>query len=223
MTPEAESVPVLVADDLGEDAPALIAEAEGAAFVRDSRFYPGVRAARPTAAAEGLARRLSPRLSALLGWPADTGLVPLASHYSMVIDSAGTLSPLQRIPHVDGYDPSVIAVIQYLCGPEQGGTSFFRHRSTGYARLTADRRAAYDAALDRDVARHGVPPEGYMEQAAGAYAAVFERTRTVDCRLGRLVAYPADGLHCGRIPKDASLSAVPSAGRLTLNTFLRRT
>lgn len=42
------------------------------------------------------------------------------------------LVPLQRFPHVDGGDDGKIAILHYLCGVKQGGTAFYRHKSTGF-------------------------------------------------------------------------------------------
>ena len=219
---EPETFPVLRLDDRGPGPGALIAGARSRRFSRDSPFYPGLRAPAPAGYAEALCEEAAPEVAAMMGWPRVTGLVPLASHYSLVTDPPSALSPLQRVPHTDGPDGDVVALLHYLCGPGHGGTAFFRHRATGFARITADRRAAYDASLDRDVASHGPPPPCYLGQEDEWWPRLYDRFASHDCRPGRLLAYPANGLHCGRIPPGYEGSADPARGRLTLNTFARR-
>ena len=86
----------------------------------------------------------------------------ISAGYSIVTTRPAELTPIQRLPHFDGLEPERIALLHYLSGAEQGGTAFYRHRSTGYETITADRHAAYDAALHRDVARHGLPVPAYI-------------------------------------------------------------
>ena len=210
-----ERTPVLVVDRPGEADAALRAAALGAAYGEiGSPHFPGVRAEAPRAYAEQLARGLGPALAKAMGW-GDAALSVEASYFSIVTTPPEALTLFQRVPHTDGLDAGRVAVMHYL-SDRDGGTAFFRHRATGYERVTTERHAAYDRALRADLERHG-EPAGYRDGSD----AVFEEVFRVDAAPGRLAVYTGSLLHSGVVP-DGALPADPSRGRLTVNTFLVR-
>ena len=210
-----ERTPVLVVDRPGEADAALRAAALGAAYGRiGSPHFPGVRAEAPRAYAEQLARGLGPAVAQAMGWE-DTQLTVEASYFSIVTTPPDDLSLFQRVPHTDGLDEGRVAVMHYL-SDRDGGTAFFRHRSTGYERVTEDRHAAYDRALQADLASRG-EPRGYRRGSD----AVFEEVFRVAAAPGRLAVYTGTLLHSGVVPAG-DLPADPARGRLTVNTFLTR-
>jgi hypothetical protein len=140
----------------------------------------------------------------------------LSAGYSIVTTRPCDLTPIQRLPHFDGFEPQRIALLHYLGGAEQGGTAFYRHRNTGYETITADRHAAYDAALHRDVARHGLPVPAYI---AGD-TPLYEQIARFDARANRALIYRGHLLHCADLPPDLDLTPDPRTARLTVNTFL---
>ena len=149
-----------------------------------------------------------------MGW-GDAALSVEASYFSIVTTPPGDLTLFQRVPHTDGLDEGRVAVMHYL-SEEDGGTAFFRHRSTGYERVTEDRHAPYDRALRADLDEHG-EPTGYRRGSD----AVFEEVFRVNAAPGRLAIYTGTLLHSGVVP-DGDLPADPARGRLTVNTFLTR-
>ena len=141
--------------------------------------------------------------------------------YSIVTTPPADLLPIQRLPHIDGTDPTQIAMMLYLhrTGPRSAhrGTAFFRHRSTGLEALTADDYPRYAAALQADVTRTGLPPAAYATDGAPH----FERTHMVPGHFNSAVFYRGNILHSGVIDNAAPLPADPLTGRLTINAFFR--
>lgn len=213
-----ERLPLFLADEALPDPQRLVLAAQAASFARNGPYYPGIRAAAPAGYAAGLAEALRRPVCAMMGWSADTRLETASCDFSLVTTPPRDLALIQRLPHFDGTDGEVVAVLHYLCGPEHGGTAFYRHRSTGFERVTEDRHAAYDAALRQDLADHGEPGPSYR----GASDDIFERHARVECVFNRLIAYSGTTLHSGLVPEGHELSAAPEEGRLTVNTFLRR-
>jgi hypothetical protein len=214
-----ERSPLLIADGALKRGDALLEAAKDAAYSAEgSPHYPGLRAPAPEAYAIGLAAALRGPLNEAFGWDPSSVFAPLASSFSLVTTPPAELKTFQCLPHFDGTDPDIIAVLHYLCGEEKGGTSFYRHRSTGFETITEERHARYEAALRADLSLHGTPKGRYVTGSD----AVFERVATVKAAWGRLVAYSGTVLHSGQIPEDFAFSADPEEGRLTVNTFLRR-
>lgn len=209
-----EGTPVLVLDDFVPDFADLLAEAQAAAFLAMKGHFPGVRA--PVAGAT-VQRFLDP-IQALIvetfGLSGPPALIE--SLYSIVTTPPERLTPIQRLPHFDGFELGRIAMVHFLSGGEGGGTAFYRHRATGYETISAERHAGYDAALHRDVAAHGMPAPAYI---AGD-TPIFERIARFEARPNRALIYRSRALHCADLPLDMTLSPDPRVGRLTVNTFL---
>jgi hypothetical protein len=212
-----DRIPVVIVDGLDDLTEPLRQAAAASRFAPNGPFYPGIRAPVPEGYADRLAQLLAPAVSAAFG-EEDEGLVPTASDFSLVTTPPGRLMPFQRLPHFDGTAPDMLAILHYLCDASHGGTSFYRHVSTGFEQVTAGRYDTYKAALEADIARHGLPEAKYRDGTDG----LFERIATFDCLPGRVLVYPGTALHSGRIPEGHALSADPRTGRLTVNTFMRR-
>lgn len=192
----------------------LVAEAERAAFAPaygPVGGYPGLRAPAPLDYVETLARTLFPQIGEAFDLP-PVKLARAECNFSLVTQSPETLAASQREPHVDTVDPLQFAILHYLCGPEQGGTGFYRHRATGYETLTEDRIEPYRAAR----ANETPPPPGYPARESAA----FESIGTIDAAFDRIVIYRSRLLHSGLIGNPAHLSSDPRSGRLTANIFL---
>lgn len=184
-------------------------------FAKISPQYPGVRAALDPAVCASWLAQLSPLLDQWFGpygraWE-------MQAWYSIVTTAPADLLPIQRLPHVDGTDPTQIAMMLYLHRTAHGGTAFFRHRTTGMEALTANDYPHYAAALQADVARTGLPPAAYTTDGAPH----FERTHVVPGTFNRAVFYRGNILHSGVIDNAAPLPADPHEGRLTINAFFR--
>jgi hypothetical protein len=205
-----EGVPLRVIDEAHPAPETLRAAAAPQAFVRPAGdLYPGLRAEAPT----GYGAWLETALRAL-DWPGPCRL--LRTSLALACDDPAALAPIQRIPHFDTPDPSVVAAVHYLCEPPHGGTSFYRHRRTGYERIDATRQPAWRQALLQDGAEHGLPAPVYMDgDTAG-----FERIGQAQLRFNRLILYPANCLHSGDLGRTR-LDLAPAEGRLTLTSLLQ--
>jgi hypothetical protein len=140
----------------------------------------------------------------------------IESLYSIVTTPPELLTPIQRLPHFDGFEVGRIAMVHFLSHSEQGGTAFYRHRATGYETISAERHSNYDAALRRDVAAHGMPAPAYI---AGD-TPIFQQVSRFNALPNRVLIYRSRALHCADLPLGIALSPDPRVGRLTVNTFL---
>lgn len=206
---------MLVAEARGLAADKMFEVARDRPFAPDGPHYPGVRSRAPASYGRMLAQALAGPLGELFGW-ADARFAVIASDFSLVTTRPEALTPIQRIPHFDGTDEGVVAVLHYLT--DSGGTAFFRHRVTGYERITEGRAERYDEVMRADMRTHGMPDAAYVD----GDTPVFAETARFEARFGRLLAYPGNALHSGRIPPGGALTDDPARGRLTVNTFLRR-
>lgn len=209
----AEAEPLVIIDDFASDPDALFEAACAKSYGFAGRHYPGIRAKADPAYLGAQMDVLQDALTNVFDIGQGAALVECA--FSLVTTSRDQLTPIQRIPHFDTPDPKRLALLHYLCGPDGGGTAFYRHRSTGFETIPQDRLPAYDAALQSEVG--DLPTGGYIT----GDTALFEETGRVEARWNRMVIYRSFRLHSGVIPADLPLSDNPRAGRLTVNTFLQ--
>jgi hypothetical protein len=207
-----EQLPLLCIDDFSPDPQALVNLATHADFIDVGSRYPGVRAPAPPGYAEVLLAELGWKIEDVFGTAPEPELDLCA--FSMVTTPPAALAPQQRIPHVDGPEPRRIAVLHYLCGAEQGGTSFYRHRATGLEAVTADRLGEFRAQVARELGEAGLP-SGY----ATGDSSCFEKIHGVAAAFNRLIVYRGNCLHSGDIGPGTVLCEDPRRGRLTINGF----
>lgn len=208
-----EGEPLLIVDGLLARPDDLVDAAAASTFAPahgPAGGYPGLRAEAPLDYVELVTRLLCDPIGKAYGLGA---IKPARADctLSLVTLPPTALVPAQRAPHVDTSSPWQFAILHYLCGPQHGGTAFFRHRATGFETLSQPRLAAYGKAR----AAEGVA-QGYVADG-GPW---FERIDAVEARFNRLVVYRSCLLHSGMIPDPAALSADPREGRLTANIFL---
>ena len=208
-----EEQPVVVIDDFAADPDALRAAAIAAAFGPASHHYPGIRAALP---GDYLTAQL-PVIEAALGEARGTtaALDAIDASFSIVTTPRADLSVSQRLPHCDAHDATRIALVHYLAPGDRDGTGFFRHRSTGFESVDAQRAAIYPGQLDAELHYGGAPPFDYWT----GDGALFERIFAVEAQYNRAVVYPSFLLHSGLIGAGAALSPDPAIGRLTVTGF----
>jgi len=210
----AERQPVIVIDDFVPDMARLRAAAEACAYQPMGRHYPGLRA---EVAAGDIVAYLAPVRALIaqtfgLARPAEV----LSAGYSIVTTHPSRLTPIQRLPHFDGLEPERIALLHYLGGEDQGGTAFYRHRSTGFETISPQRHAVYDAALTRDVAQYGLPAPAYIS----GDTPIYQQIARFPARPNRALIYRGHSLHCADLPVDLAFTADPQRARMTINTFL---
>lgn len=210
---------ILVIDDFLEAPKALVSFASNAPFapypgMQERKGYPGIRAHAPEAYSFNLTTFLEPIIKNVFEVPDNKDIRKSMCAMSLMTTPAADLGPLQRTPHFDSSSPHHIAALLYLCGPEHGGTAFYRHKSTGLERITCENVDSY---LDR-----------YYEEInqirpAAEYNALdetqFVKTGMIEAKFNRLVVYRGSTIHNAYINAETSISSNPTEGRLTINTF----
>jgi hypothetical protein len=212
-----EQQPVFVIDDYLDDPDAMIdLAANGPTFGPMGPYYPGIRSPFPN---DHLPSLLAP-LARILPLTPDfsRGSMGLREcSFSLVTTKPQDLMPIQRLPHFDSLEHGLIAALLFLGkdGPN-GGTAFYRQRSTGFETVDAGRYPQFEAALNRDVAIHGLPPQDYI----GDDNPMYETLAVHEGKFNRMLVYASANLHCGRLPDRFAFETDPRKGRLTVNAFL---
>jgi len=209
-----EQRPLIAIDDFWPDPDALREDAASLRMAPIGPHYPGVRAEVPPRLAETMRRRIAPMLAEHFGL--DPAPAVSEAYYSLVTTAPRDLAPIQRLPHFDGIERGRIAVLRFLGHGEQGGTAFYRQRSTAFETVDASRLDRFRAELEAGVQAHGMPEASYI---AGD-TALYERIAVQTARFNRALVYAGNTLHCAYLPPEVALSSEPLAGRLTLNLFL---
>lgn len=210
-----EREPVVTIDEFVRDADALREAASGASFAPIGEYYPGVRAPVPPLYLDMIGDTLRGVLREFFDYR-EHGDV-LRSYYSIATTAPEQLSLPQRIPHTDAYDDHQIAVVHFLNHRNLGGTAFFRHRSTGFETVNAQRVGKYREALSTEFDRHGEPEPGYI----GQESPLFERTHLCEHRFNRAIVYRGKLLHCAALANGIDLPDSIENGRLTVATFIQ--
>ena len=208
-----EGEPVVTIDNFSLDPHAFLKAAKRAEYGPAGRHYPGLRAPAPADYLKARGDLIGAVLADVFG--CRTGAHLIECNFSIVTTPPEALTPIQRLPHFDGADSSKLALLHYICPPEAGGTSFYRHRATGFETITTGRLAEYDAALRREVSEIGLPAATYC---AGS-TAQFERIGRVQAAFNRMVIYRGITLHSGDILQPEQIGQGMDAARITVNTF----
>lgn len=205
---------VVIFDGFASSPEELIEDASMLSYRRIGEHYPGIRAEVHSKMTEYFLAGVMPVAQEVFGVAPTPDLVETC--YSIVTTPPTELTPTQRLPHFDSTDPNRLALLHYLSPGEQGGTVFYRHRTTGFESVTQDRLAAYAAAIDREIGDLGLPEPAYIRGSTPQ----FEQVAHVEARFNRAILYRGNTLHCADIPPGMALSDDPYSGRLTINTFL---
>jgi hypothetical protein len=176
-----------------------------------SNLYPGIRAPLPESLSTALRAWLAPILQRAIQRD--------SSYFSVVTTAREDLLPIQRIPHYDSSDPQLFAAVIYLCAPRFGGTSFYRHRRTGYEEITAENQNNYRIALDNDLRKHGAPEKEYVN----GDSLLFETIYSCPLQLNRAIVYPGRALHAANVPRGFTPPRDQGEWRLTITTLLHTT
>jgi Family of unknown function (DUF6445) len=182
-----------------------------------SNLYPGLRAPMPgsfSTTFRGWLTRILQRNGVLEGSQA---IHHDESFFSVVSTASTDLLPIQCIPHYDSTDPNLFAAVIYLCETRFSGTSFYRHRKTGYEEITAANQNNYRLALDSDMRIHGAPPKEYMNGDSSLFEAIF----SAELQFNRAVIYPGRILHAGNIERRFKPPQDQSEWRLTVTALLQ--
>lgn len=214
-----EQRPLAVVEDFSLDPESLIAYAESGEPFRATvgDFYPGIRKSAPREYAENFCARYGDILRERFAQPTHSTPRVIFCALSITTLEPHRLRPVQRVPHFDTSAPNQLAIVHYLCGPEHGGTSFYRHRSTGFETISQERIKHYSTTLKREVKTIHPPPPKYMN----GDDALFARIASYEARCNRALIYPSNMLHSGDIRRISPPQTPPRTARLTVNSFVR--
>jgi len=210
---------IVFIDDFLEDPQALVEAACQSRFERpatldEHKGYPGLRALAPASYTQTLAELLDPLIKVNFQVPGHLDVKVGLSAFSLTTVQPDQLGPLQRTPHFDASTPYYMAALLWLCDERHGGTGFYRHKATGWQRITAENRERYLDVHHEEVNRRRPPPRYFDDSDEH-----FTFLGMMPARFNRLVVYPGSLLHSACINPACSLNADPREGRLTVNTF----
>ncbi|MDN4501735.1 DUF6445 family protein [Alteromonadaceae bacterium BrNp21-10] len=212
-----EKLPLLVIDNFVQDAEQMIEHASQLHFVANGSLYPGVRAPAGANFEHLLLNVLQQRKKHFF---ADEKLKLKLSlcQYSLVTTPPNQLTLLQRIPHFDTVEKNALAAVFYLFKGDLGGTSFYRHRKTGFEYIDETRKIPYYTSLEQENGggRIPTPEDGYINGDSSLYTRIGEQKGVFN----RLIVYHSNALHSGSIPTDFSFDPDPQNGRLTISSFI---
>jgi hypothetical protein len=213
-----ERLPVIVIDNFLREATRLVDFAATRSEFRPlaGTLYPGIRAPMPLAYGLAIDEYLREAICAVFGLD-EARIVSNHCDFALVTTPPDELLPIQRCPHFDGTDLSFIAGVHYLCAPGHGGTSFYRHRSTGFESIGEAQQDIFAATLKNEFAVSSAPPPRY----ANGDSNLFVRTASFDAVFNRLLLYRGVMLHSGNIAPEFEFDNNPRTGRLTANSFLQ--
>lgn len=212
-----ERAPILIIDNFVEQSTQLIDWAAGLTFSKNSPFYPGIRAPAPEVYQQLILKNLQANLIDSFNLPASK-LTLSVCQYSIITTPPEELNLVQRIPHFDSLDPNGLAAVHYLFHDKMGGTSFYRHKKTGFESINENRKVMYLKSLqsENDGPNMPSPSDGYIN----GNTALFERIAEQKGVFNRIIIYRRNSLHSGSIGKNFTLDPNPLSGRLSISTFL---
>lgn len=213
-----ELQPLIVVDNLLANPESVIEYAENnIQFQQEEKdFYPGVRKPLTPAYAEHIYQHLLETFWTVFSTRSTINVKLLSSVLSLTTTPPERLRPIQSVPHFDSYDPNQIAAVHYFCNESHGGTSFYRHKSTGFESLDKQRIPLYAPKLKEEVIANYNGSSSYIDESNS----LFERTYKIEAKFNRAIFYRSNILHSGNIASAESLSANPRQGRLTANTLV---
>jgi hypothetical protein len=215
--PGTEQWPIVVIDNAMRNPEALVEFAATRVVFGQARYgyYPGVRAPLPKLYVNNVCAAIAPLVRDVFGIEGNLMHPGDIQGFALTTTRPEQLMVEQRCAHADTYNPNQLAVLHYLCRPEHRGTSFYRHRATGFETLDENRAHILLAALQREWHEFGVPPARYLDVDDRH----FERIESVESVFDRIVIYRGKQLHAPDIDPAVSLGADPRRDRLTATFF----
>lgn len=213
-----EGTPLIIIDDFAQDTTAVIDYAcDSANYGPDTTSaYPGVRAKLPRDYVITVLNAVYRLLFQVYSVPANLGMKPVNTVYSVITRPEEDLEVKQRLPHFDSNGPYYLAILHYLQPGDFCGTGLFRHRPTGYEKILENRSAEYHRSQELFLSEHGNPPRKYIRASDDHY----ELYDQIDYQPNRLVVYPGSLLHSGLVIPEVDIDPNPQTGRLTANVFV---
>jgi Family of unknown function (DUF6445) len=208
--------PVIILDNFVNNAASVVQYAvQSSRFVqRESGLYPGIRSDVPESYLLNVLAVADTLVKAVYGLEGPLRPFRDLCALSIVTQQPSTLTWAQKIPHSDMLGRCEVSVVHYLCDETHGGTSFYRHRQTGWESLNESREAEFFRAVQAEVA--GLDrADGYVN----GNNAFFERTFAVPAKMNRAIVFRSCLLHSADIEPGSQLSCNPAVGRLTGTLF----
>ncbi|NNU17468.1 hypothetical protein HK107_14135 [Parvularcula sp. ZS-1/3] len=209
-----EQQPVVVIDDFVPYADQIMEFASKATFGESGAFFPGVRAQFDPGYLRGASEALKYATREVFGIKSNPAVKQC--YLSYVTTPPAALKPEQRRAHYDTSDPNMLAILHYLCDEEDGGTSFYRHRATGFETVPQERSLPLLKEIDRETEAFGEPAPGYLNGDTEQ----FERIASYKAKFNRAIIYRSMTLHSGDISNDRAFTTDIKTGRLTVNSFV---
>ena len=212
-----EASPLLVVDNCIEQTTQLIDWASHQTFIKNSPYYPGIRAEAPLDYQQCLLSTLQTTLIDFFQLPSPQ-LHFSVCHFSVVTTPPQQLKLLQRIPHFDSLNRLGLAAVHYLFKDDLGGTSFYRHNKTGFESIDETRKLAYFSSLEAENDGPNMPKasEGYINGDTPLFTRIAEQQGIFN----RLIVYPRNILHSGSIRNELFYGDKAISNRLTINSFI---
>ena len=217
-----ERIPVLVIDNMITNPIELIdlacsAESGEQRFQQqNSDYYPGIRKVTPLSYNEQVCHLLS-LFKTSFGLPNASQAELIMSAFSLTTTAVEQLRPIQMLPHFDTPADSQFAMVHYLCDQEHGGTSLYRHKSSGFERISIERLSSYRQQIKKQAIAEKLHES--PKYIAGD-TCLFKQIHSVDAKMNRAVIYPSNALHSGNIRPEMGLLSDPKKGRLTISSFI---
>jgi hypothetical protein len=124
-------------------------------FDKVDTFYPGLRMNAPSLYINAIPFYLANLLGPVFGLTPDK-IAGGKSLYSMAITPPDHLERKQCLPHIDSFLSGDLACAHYLCDKDQGGTALYRHKKTGYEKITSETIDLYiQAVMDEGALNFG--------------------------------------------------------------------
>jgi len=213
-----EVTPIIVIDQLCDQPEALMGFAEPASSFGDGGgFYPGIRKPLPDSYAEQICLHYLPLMQEVYQLDPSSKAKIILSALSLAVTPAEQLRPIQTLPHFDTEQRNQFALVHYLCGQQHGGTSFYRHRKTGYESITNSRLSEYGTLLKQQAIKNEIHKKlSYINSDHH----LFERIHKIDAKMNKAIIYPSNLLHSGNINTATGLPCDVRCGRLTTSSFI---
>ena len=212
-----EQNPLLIIDNFIAAPEQLLEQArsEPGFIAQASNFYPGLRKQISGDYPAQSLRTIIPLVREIYAITAEREAQLSLCAFSLTTTPPEKLRPIQSVPHIDTQDPLQFAMVHYLCAESFGGTSFYRHRSTGFETITQERFTHYFKILKQEVMGEQQTTFNYINGNTN----LFERIYQVPVIFNRAIVYRSNQLHSADIKPDLCFSPDPHHGRLTANSF----
>lgn len=205
--------PIVIVDGFARQPDRWRDEAQGGDYAFRGDFYPGQRKHIDPDYFADIGTRLGSILQSVFG--CTRSLHVERALYSIVSLDPSALSLAQRFPHIDDLASNAYAMVHYLSELPFGGTAFYRHKRTGFSRISQMLHQEYLEALQEDLTADAGNSSGYIQGSTQA----FEQIGRVDFAYNRAVIYPGNLLHCSIVPPTIEHPNDPMRGRLTIAGF----